>query len=40
MGTATYVLRDGASGIGVVVLSNDETTDVASIAEELVALTR
>lgn len=40
MGTATYVLRDGASGIGVVVLSNDETTDVASIAEQLVALTR
>ncbi len=40
MGTATYVLRDGANGVSVVVLSNDETADVASIAEELVALTR
>lgn len=40
MGTATYVLRDHASGVSVVVLSNDETADVASIAEELVALTR
>ena len=39
MGTSTYVLRDAASGVAVVVLSNDESADVESIAEELRALT-
>lgn len=38
MGTATYVLRDHASSTHVVVLSNDETADVASIAEALLDL--
>ena len=39
MGTATYVLRDHPSGISVVVLSNDESADVAGIAEALSELT-
>ena len=39
MGTSTYVLRDTRSGVNVVVLSNDESADVESIAEELRALT-
>ena len=39
MGTSTYVLRDAATGVDVVVLSNDESADVESIAEELRALT-
>lgn len=39
MGTATYVLRDQTSGVNVVVLSNDETADVAGIAEALAELT-
>ena len=39
MGTSTYVLRDARSGVDVVVLSNDESADVESIAEELRALT-
>lgn len=38
MGTSTYVLRDARSGVAVVVLSNDESADVESIAEELRAL--
>jgi len=39
MGTSTYVLRDAATGVDVVVLSNDESADVEAIAEELRALT-
>jgi CubicO group peptidase (beta-lactamase class C family) len=39
MGTSTYVLRDAESGVNVVVLSNDESADVESIAEALRALT-
>lgn len=38
MGTATYVLRDHASSTHVVVLSNDESADVAGIAEALFEL--
>lgn len=39
MGTSTYVLRDAATGVNVVVLSNNESADVESIAEALRALT-
>ena len=39
MGTSTFVLRDARSGVSVVVLSNDESADVQSIAEKLRALT-
>ena len=39
MGTSTYVLRDARAGVDVVVLSNDESADVESIAEALRALT-
>lgn len=39
MGTATYVLRDTANDLSVVVLSNDESADVAGIAEALSELT-
>lgn len=38
MGTATYVLRDHAEGVSVVVLSNDESSEVESIAEALAGL--
>ena len=39
MGTSTYVLRDQRSGVSVVVLSNDESADVESVADQLRALT-
>lgn len=38
MGTSTYLLRDDAEAVSVVVLSNDESADVASIAEALADL--
>lgn len=38
MGTATYVARNHAAGVSVIVLSNDEGSDVERIAEELAQL--
>jgi CubicO group peptidase (beta-lactamase class C family) len=37
-GTATYVLRDNPNQLSVIVLSNDENSDVGAVAEALAAL--